>query len=364
MRQIKIFLYKTPTNQPQDSIWESFKDPIYVIWKMILVLIAISPIISTYLISSYLGDYNATMIGFSIFSNIASLGFIIIYGFAFFGLYLLAIFALPVFFGYLYDDQFLPYYDVDNLRESLYNKVKKAISIIILLFSIIILFLSYIYCQKYIIFVTYLVTDFLLVWFIPPIKEDKKVRWWGILWLLAANISSLLFLLFIHILHKNIIFLSIYIDILSAMIFILGVSYANVKKTNIKKQDDKYKILYIIVTIIGAFVVGNFIFKFPFPKIAIGYSGLGDKEVIFKLKPNTPPYLINQLISKPIPLQTKRIPMQTQKLFLLIQTYNNYYVEKYSKKLPKKTSVKKKDIIKLPKKYVTNIITKSSIIKK
>ena len=382
MKRINIFLRKTPDNimKDQDSIWKTLKDPIYVVSKIILVLIGISPIVSVYLISSYLGDYNAKMIGFSIFSNIASLGFIIIYSFALFGLYLLAIFALPTFFGYLYG-QYLPYYDIDNLRKSICNtnkvnkeekvgrRFKLIIKILILIFYIIILAIPYKYYQKYIItviiLVIYLLIDLLLVWIIPPIKEDKKVKWWGILYVFATYISSLLFLLFIsishkNILHKNFLFLSIYNIIYAIALFIIGVSYANRKKTNVEKQDDVYNIIRIIVVIIGTFVVGNFIFKFPFPKIAIGYSGLGNKKkVIFKLKPNTPPYLENQLISKPIPLQTKGIPPQTQKLFLLIQTYNNYYVEKCLKKLPKKTVAKKIDIIKLPKKYVTNIITKS-----
>ena len=114
-----IFLRKTPTSpiKTQDSIWKDMKDPINVIWKMILVLIATSPIFSVYLILSYLGDFNAKIIGFSLFSNIANLGAVLSYSFYFFALFFLLVFIFPFFFGYLYDT------DVDSFNTDKFKSV-------------------------------------------------------------------------------------------------------------------------------------------------------------------------------------------------------------------------------------------------
>ncbi|MHB1663916.1 MAG: hypothetical protein ACYCT7_01455 [bacterium] len=355
MKPIKIFLHIVPENKKeiQDSVWKILKNPVEVISKIILIVIAITPIVSVSLIIPYLDHFHAGVIGFSLFSNIANLGFIIVYSFAFFALYLLVIFALPAFYGYLYA-QYLPYYDINNPFKSICNNIKvneeeeeagQGSKTIILILSVIIFILSYKYCQKHIILnsiAMYLVINLSFILIIPPIKEDKKFKWRGMLWLLAAYIFSLLFLLFISLSHKHIFLLFIFNIMFAVIVFIFGILFANTKKTKIK-QGNKYIGIYTIITIIGMFIIADIgYFHIPFYKIAINFSGLGDKKVIFKLKPNTPDYLKKQLINK---------SQQTKKLFLLIQTSKNYYVEK----LP----VKKKDIIKLPKKYVTNIINLS-----
>lgn len=81
----------------QDSVWKDMKDPIKVIWKMILVLTVISTILSVYSVLSYLGDYNAKIIGFSLFSNITNLAAVLSYSFYFFALFFLLLFILPFF---------------------------------------------------------------------------------------------------------------------------------------------------------------------------------------------------------------------------------------------------------------------------
>ncbi len=312
----------------KDSTWKSLKDAVDVILKIILIIIAITPLVSIYIVSSYLDSFHASIIGFSIFSNIANLGLIIIYSFSFFASYLLVIFALPAFYGYLYDED-LPYYDINNLCKSKCNNFKEKIcrvnKALIIFFAVILSFIVYLLYRQLIIYkliVIYLAINLLFILIIPPIKEDKKFKWYGIFWLVFANITPFLFLFFIFRMHKHISLLSVILTIIYGFfIFIFGILYANTKKNKTKKNN-VFDIIYIIATIIIIFFIFTFFYiRIPFSQIAMSSSGLGNKNVIFKLKPNTPSYLKKLLTNKDNPYQTK-------KLFLLIQTSKNYYVEK------------------------------------
>ena len=193
----------------------------------------------------------------------------------------------------------------------------------------------------------------------------------------------------ISILHKHILVLAFFSAIYTSLIFVIGIAFGESKKNNVKK-DYRYDIKYIIVIIItlfGIFIIGNLtVFKIPFSKIAISYSGIGDQKTTFILKYNTPFYLEKQLLNiktssnhakqsnqknnkvkanqceatneKAAAEKILKPKLQTIPLFLLIQTSKYFYVEKYKKeKKLNKCVPDKKDIIKLPKKYVTNIIT-------
>ena len=370
MRQIKIFLYKTPANQPQDSIWESLKDPINVIWKMILVLIAISPIFGIYSILSYLGDYKAKIIGFSLFSNISNLWAVLFYSYSIFGLFIFVIFILPFFLGYYYggvliSERIIGCENYRNYFKKIYFDNGKKNLLYILLFALLIFGLFYLYKHgiflKYTELALYISIGYSIFILLQPEKLLDKFL--GILILSLSSTFSLLLLVIISILpHKDIILLAINNLFYTNLLFIYGLVLSNAKKANlIKDFGSKYKIIAFVL--VASFIIADLSFlKFPFPKINIEYSGLGNKEVIFKLRPNTPLYLINQLISKPIPVQTKRMPVQTQKLFLLIQTYNNYYVEKYLNPNPT-IKIFKGFIIQNKDKSYSIIIPKSYIIK-
>lgn len=379
-----IFLRKTPANpiKTQDSVWKDMKDPINVIWKMILVLIAISPIFSVYSILSYLGDYGAKIIGFSLFSNIYNLGAVFFYSFVFYGVYFLLLFIFPFFFGYLY------YTYSDELSNSNCTELSFTREGVIIVIGVIIIaigimtFLNLNFSPiriAIIIIILYILWIVLLYLFFKPIKHKYS----PIPWLVYTYLSSSFFLMVVSILHKNILRLAFFNAIYFALIFIIGIQFGKSKKI-IVKRNNRHDIEYIIIMLIGTFIIGDLtIFKIPFPKIAISYSGIGDQKTTFILKPNTPIYLKKQLLNietstnhaKQSNLEHNKVKanqyveaankkttakkilkpkLQTTPLFLLIQTSKYFYVEKYEKR--NKNIPNKKDIIKLPKKYVTNII--------
>lgn len=373
-----IFLRKTPTSpiKTQDSIWKDMKDPINVIWKMILVLIATSPIFSVYLILSYLGDFNAKIIGFSLFSNIANLGAVLSYSFYFFALFFLLVFIFPFFFGYLYDT------DVDSFNtdkfKSVWNEKKIRWVIALEIVAIVIgLYLNSIYVPSnkpifiYIFIICcYIEINALIYLIFTPNKSNNLI--FPIICLFFASISSFFFLMIISIIHKHILILASINTVYTFLLFINGIISANAKK-NTLKQDNKYKIIhYEIFYIIAVAVIAQISFvRIPFSKIAIRYSGLGNiQNVTFVLRAKTPICLKKQLLNtnqknkkvksnqcgdtneKAAAKKTLKPKLQTTPLFLLIQTSKYFYVEKYKKD----KKLNKKDIIKLPKKYVKNII--------
>ena len=413
MRQIKIFLYKAPDNPPQDSIWESLKDPIDVIGKIILILIGISPIISVYLISSYLAYFNAKVIGFSIFSNISNLGFMIIYSFGFFGSYFLIIFALPIFFGYLFGqnpilnnwnkikDDFKSIY-----RQSIDNNKLRILILIIVLYSLIFICIFHIFSSIHfhpiIIFeIIYFLLFYILIFLTYDLKKQKWGMVSGFYWLFLSCFFSFIFLFLVFLSNESLIKYSFWLSLFNAYVtflfFFLGTSYAIAKKDKTRK-DDRTSLKPMLITVIGIFIIADIAwFKIPFSKIVLRFSGIGNQNMIFVLKRDTPGYLKKQLINNKIkpkssrdalshpnkqlnPVgETKKInqktsseklcpkpTLQTKKLFLLIQTSNNYYIGKMNKKANQENKPigspplnRLNSIIKLPKKYVRKIILKN-----
>ena len=449
MKQIKIFLHKNHSNLPQDSIWESLKDPIDVIGKIILILIGISPIISVYLISSYLADFNAKVIGFSIFSNISNLGFMIIYSFGFLVSYFLIIFALPMLFGYIFGqnpklnnwnkikDDFKSIY-----RQNIDNNKLRLILICIVLYTLILIdifriFPSINYCMIIIVeiidslifYILFLIYDlkeqkwwmfsgffgivlytlilidiyhifssihfyliiifeiiyFLLFYiFIFLIYDLKKQKWWmfsGFYWLFLSCFFSFIFLFLVFLSNESLIKYSFWLSLFNAYVtflfFFLGTSYAIAKKDKTRK-DDRISLKSMLITVIGIFIIADIAwFKIPFSKIVLRFSGIGNQNIIFVLKHDTPGCLKKQLINNKIkpksnknacvypnkqsnPVASKKLcpkpTLQTKKFFLLIQTSNNYYISKINKPIVTPPLNRLNSIIKLPKKYVWKII--------
>ena len=380
MRQIKIFLYRTPANQPQDSIWESLKDPINVIWKIILVLIAISPIFGIYSILSYLGDFNAKIIGFSLFSNIANLGAVLFYSYSIFGLFIFVIFILPFFLGYYYggvliSELIIGCENYRNYFKKIYFDNGKKNLLYILLVALLIFGLFYL-SNNHSIFpkdiesALYFIIGYLTFILLPPPKKLSD-KLFGFATISLVFMLSFLLLAIISILHKDIILLTIINLFYTIVFFIYGLLLSNAKKANLKKDfRPQYKIIPFVL--VASFIIANLIyFRIPFPKIAIGYSGIGNiQNVTFVLRAKTPICLKKQLLNtnqknkkvkanqcgdtngKAAAKKTSKPKLKTTPLFLLIQTSKYFYVEKYKKD----KKLNKKDIIKLPKKYVTNII--------
>ena len=85
----------------QNSIWETLKTPIKVIAGIITILAFISPLVSIYLIFSYLNGYlGAKVIVYNIFYNITNLAIVLIYGFAITIVITISILLLPFLSGY------------------------------------------------------------------------------------------------------------------------------------------------------------------------------------------------------------------------------------------------------------------------
>ena len=292
----------------QDSFWEHIKDPINVIWEMILVLTVISTIFSVYLVLSYLGDYNAKIIGFSLFSNITNLAAVLSYSFYFFALFFLLVFIFPFFFGYLYDTD-VDLFNTDKFK-SVWNekKIRRVRWIIVLeiVAMAIGLYFNSIYVTSnkpifiYIFIICcYIEIDALIYLIFTPNKSNNRI--FPIICLFLASISSFIFLMIISIIHKHILILASINTVYTFLLFINGIISANAKK-NTLKQDNKYKITHyeIFYIIVVAIIAQISFFRIPFPKIAISNSGIGNiQNVTFILKPNTPIYLQNQLLKSP-----------------------------------------------------------------
>lgn len=402
MKPIKIFLNMKHDNKKdeKDSIWETLKSPAETISKIILIVIAITPIVSVSLILSYLDSFHATVIGFSLFSNIASLGSIIIYSFGFLGSYFFIIFALPIFFGYMFGQNPISnnWNKIKDDFKSIHRQSIDSNELILILMGIDIypliliciyhIFLSIHFNPLFITEIICFVLFYICICLLYDLKEQKWGIFSGFYWLLLSCLFSFIFSFLVFLSNKSLIkyffWLSLFNAFATFLFFLLGTSYAIARKDKTRKEDWSSLKPKLIAAIVILFLSYIFWLKIPFTKIVLRFSGIGNQNIIFVLKHDTPGCLKKQLINNKIkpksnknacvypnkqsnPVASKKLSpkptLQTKKLFLLIQTSNNYYIGKINKKAKqenKQSGVpplnRLNSIIKLPKKYVWKII--------
>lgn len=386
MKRIKKLIYSpNKTNilrNNQNSVWSHLKDPVKVISTIIFILLAISPIIGIHLIYSYLSSFHATIIAYSLFSNISSIGVIITYGFTIVTIITLSIFFIPLYFGYISKEVF----NKILLNRYYYKSIpkKEIIEIIILcILDIIIIcaslyyFLSYTIMSFSILFLSYIISV-VLVFEIFNLFFNKeylngKIEYkninniFSIFWLFIYcfySFNSFILLLLIEsklnskITNEYTQWIIIILLILISIFYNAGLEYSR----NNKKYNKTFLIVLISMILI---VLYQTIFHIPFAKITINYTGMGYRNISLHLKPKTPKYLIAEIqkkINNDIQpehliekfnhkknINNKKINyFEISKSFLLIQTQNSYYIMKNSKA---------NNIIMIPKRYVFNIRT-------
>lgn len=352
----------------QNSIWETLKTPIKVIAGIITILAFISPLVSIYLIFSYLNGYlGAKVIVYNIFYNITNLAIVLIYGFAITIVITISILLLPFLSGYnigilsdksttntteKYDKHKTNFFESINKKiksffSFLWKKCKICIILIIVLAIICFFYPGFSKYIKIISSIIILLITLLTIICTPKIaniinnnnkKEKADVDKYsfsnvlnyilGIFYLFIAYTLTWL----IYLLKNNLFSFAIQIAFI-AFIYFVGYNFA--KKAN----KTIYDILFVIFFIAIFFIVMNlFYFKIPFSKEVMSYTGMGDTyvKINFKSKKSMPAYITTELKNAKIKIN--------KKVFLLIQSSNSYYIMKQK---DNKTGC----IVKVPKKY-------------
>ncbi len=329
----------------QNSIWETLKTPFDVIKSIVFILIAISPFISSYIILSFLGEYNAEYIAYNMFSNLPGLGIIIIYG-------LIEVFFI---FGFLLIAPFFLGYNGGNFDLNYLNNTKKIEKIIIITAESI-LILVFFHNTKFIFLIalTYLIT--FLTFFLSYLlshhlnkknKNDEKNELYidKSLYTFDGFQYSLIFianLFILFLLYLGIIthfpehtLLIIYIILIISIFYIMGYGFAFNKREF--KNEIKFLLLFFIFSLFSFITfLPIYIPNFSIQKIIMSETELGNYSVKINFKTEKlPSYIQKRLKNANI--------TNYKKVFLLIQSANSYYIMKKNSKTG--------CIVKVPKKY-------------
>lgn len=261
----------------QNSIWGNLESPVKVISSVVFISIAISPIISAYLILSYLGDYNAKTMAYGIFSNISSWAIVLIYGFAIAMVISLLIFSLPFYFGYIsfqYLADIKKYLNNKSSKDTMFSKtISNNISrfykdniddlklVVILIFIIIIYLLFTV--KYYGIWLSILI--FYCIFIVYKFIKIKKNIWkflklrniiTSIFTILSLTIYYLFKIKYFGILFYILSFIS-YLVLIVSMYYIFNI---RIKKENLIKEYSGLGLFILNIFFILIFLITSFLF--------------------------------------------------------------------------------------------------------